>query len=315
MRPLSATLVSIGVACALPTSSLILAQEQKAEAARAKAAAIPRPETKKRGNDRAPAPMKIAVPAKAAAGAMMERMMGGQAVFDPANRAAQVQQFTQQFRPILRAELRFARTVCEPTKEQRKLLAREGNQVLKNTVEQFVEFQQMMMRGAWRGDRAYPDPRKLIQDGLTNAVKANLSPEQSARYRAEVEKWAADQKQVAVRNLVARLDQDLLLSADQRDQLCGSLSSHWDDAWCRSLVLLMHDDPFYPTIPDQHVVPFLNATQKKAWHDAQRANRAFWGGPGLVAGLELEAEPEDDEPGAAGPAAPIPAALIPAVKP
>ncbi len=59
---------------------------------------------------------------------------------------------------------------------------------------------------------------------LDSVMKNDLTPEQFARYRAEVEKREAFQKQAAVRYLVDAIDRDLYLSDEQRLKLAESLS-------------------------------------------------------------------------------------------
>ena len=71
--------------------------------------------------------------------------------------------------------------------------------------------------------RAALDPRRQIREGLAAAVKSQLSAELAARLQDEVAKRDASRKQLAVRNLVARLDHELVLSPDQRDKLAESL--------------------------------------------------------------------------------------------
>ena len=104
----------------------------------------------------------------------------------------------------------------------------------------------------------------------------------------------ASRKQLAVRNLVARLDHDLILSPDQREKVAESLRSHWDDSWGQSLEMFMYDYQFLPPIPDQHVAPFLNDSQKKVWRGTQKV-QTFWGGFGMVGGVMAEDPLEDDE--------------------
>ena len=83
--------------------------------------------------------------------------------------------------------------------------------------------------------RAANDPRRLIEEGLVQALKSQLPAEQAARYQEELTKRAASRKRLALRNLVARLDHDLVLSPDQRDKISESLAAHWDDSWGQSL--------------------------------------------------------------------------------
>jgi hypothetical protein len=236
----------------------------------------------------APAPRAVATrrPAQAAANAAAVQI---RAVM--VNNQGQAQQFMQQFRPILRSEYHIVRAVCRPTPEQRQQIARAGEQAMRDAAVKYVD---MMRRPMTAAQRAALDPRKQIREGLARSVKALLSAEVYDRLRDEMVRRDASRKQLAVRNLVARLDHDLILSPDQRDKVAESLRSHWDDSWGQSLEMFMYDYQFLPPIPDQHVAPFLNDSQKKVWRGTQKV-QTFFGGFGMVGGAMADDPLEDDE--------------------
>src|SRR5207248_9243311 len=104
-------------------------------------------------------------------------------------------------RPILRTEYQFLVTVCEPTKEERKQIARAGEATLRVAVTMLTDWRRQprravpAARGAMPDPRKVvedalaqqpPDPRKLLQAGLADAAKTFLSPRQVDRYREEV---------------------------------------------------------------------------------------------------------------------------------
>ena len=72
------------------------------------------------------------------------------------------------------------------------------------------------------------------------------------------------------------------------------MTSHWDDSWCQSIEMFMHDYQFLPPIPDQYVAPFLNDPQKAIWRSTQKFN-GFWGGFGMMGGIMVDDPLEDDE--------------------
>jgi hypothetical protein len=207
------------------------------------------------------------------------------------NNAGQEQQYMQQFRPILRAEYHIVRAACRPTPEQRKELARAGEQALRDAAKKYVD---LMRRPMTAAQRAALDPRRQIREGLARAVQARLSPELAARFQDEIARRDASRKQLAIRNLVARLDRDLVLSPDQRGKMAESLTSHWDDSWCQSLEMFMHDYQFLPPIPDQYIAPFLNDAQKRIWRSTPKV-QSFWGGFGMMGGIMVDDPLEDEE--------------------
>jgi hypothetical protein len=73
------------------------------------------------------------------------------------------------------------------------------------------------------------------------------------------------------------LDQDLVLTAKQREKLTESLSSNWQDAWGQSLEMWIHNIQFMPAIPDKYVVRLLNKTQQTVWRGTQRQNHFHMG--------------------------------------
>jgi hypothetical protein len=278
MRGLWGLMALSGVMCACLTVTYALAQVPKAVAPRAVAAQKQAVQKKQM----AP-PAAVAVPAPPAAVAEVDL-------------APLLEQFKQQFRPILGAELHLIRSVCAPSEEQRRQIVRAAERTLEQAAKKFAEIQQEVMRGRARASN--PDPREYIQEGLATVVKSHLTPEQFARYQAELEERAENRKQIAVRNIVARLDADLILSAEQRDQLCEALSSNWNDRWCQQLESLQYINQFFPNIPSDYVTPFLNKTQQELWKTIQRNNGQIsfgFGFAGMQMGGDLFEEEKLDE--------------------
>jgi hypothetical protein len=205
---------------------------------------------------------------------------------------AQVQQFIQQFRPLFRAEYYFLRRICDLAPDQRKQVAREGERAVHDAAKKFAELQQKMMQGGWQAGTQYPEPQKVLEDVLSQSVTGLLSPAQRARYKEEIDKRIAYRKQVALDNLVAKLDSDLVLTALQREKISESLSSHWNESWSQSMQMLMNIEHFFPNIPDKLVVPFLTDNQKKSWQRIPRNQNVFFGFN--FGGMQVDNDPLDD---------------------
>jgi hypothetical protein len=201
------------------------------------------------------------------------------------------QQWEPQIRGLLRTEYRFMRTVCEPSKEQRLPIVRESDPWVKEAAKQFAEWQ-MNGRRVAGGSPGQPDFRALLVEHLSGSVKTHLSASQFERYRKELDARAADEKQVAVLNLVAKLDQNLLLSPDQRDRLKESLTAGWDESWSQNLQMFQLADQYMPSIPDDRIVPYLNATQRGIWSGLQKLGRVSFG---IDFGVNEPAGPLDED--------------------
>ncbi len=296
MSRLRDLLVLIGVACAVPGSSFVLGQVQSVPS--------PPPAAKKQGEpsraDAAKQQGKVEAKTKARANvtvkaavlqpARVVRMRGVPAA--AAGLDAQAAQYVQHFRPMFRAEYYFIRNTCGLNPDQRKKLARLGEAAVKAAARQFVEAQQNMMQGGWRPGTEYPDPRKIIEQELARAMSPLLSADQESRYKAELEKRTDSRKQVVIDNLVAKLDTDLVLTADQRTRLVAALSANWKDAWGQSLEMLRNIDNFFPSIPDQVVAPILTDNQKEVWRRIPSNANVFWGFS--FGGVNMQNDPLDD---------------------
>ena len=97
---------------------------------------------------------------------------------------------------------------------------------------------------------------------------------------------------MVIDNLVAKLDGDLVLTAEQRDKLVKALAANWKDAWGQSLQMLQNLDSFFPNIPDQVVAPILSENQKEVWRRIPRNQNVFWGFS--FGGMMMENDPLDD---------------------
>ena len=293
--------VLVGVASAVPASPFVLAQVQKAAAPKQDTITIVLDRhaacSVQCGDDILKAVKKIEK-------AVEKPHTGRRPSMKPSSRrwsaAAKVDadgldpmaaQFIQQFRSAMRAEYYFIRSVCAPTPEQRTRIAREGETALREASKAYAQAQMrpvQMRNGRW----AYPDPRKMIEEAMAKSVKPLLTPDQAARYTAESETRAADRKKAAARNIVSKLDQELILTPDQRAKIDESVVSRWDDSWCQSLETLLYGDQYYPRLPDDVVTPYLDAKQKEIWHGARQNQNFFFG---FVGNMLPNEDPAEDK--------------------
>jgi hypothetical protein len=296
MSRLRDLVVLTGVASVVTSSAYVLAQVQKAEPPRGAIevrtqtvyvkAAAPKADAKQKAEALRNAKEKEVVRKRVFARAVPLRVAGA------AGLDAQAAQYIQQFRPIFRTEYYFVRSACDLSKDQRKQLAELGERTIKSAAKQFVEDQQKMMRGGWRPGVQPPDPHKLIEQELLKSAASFLTQDQERRYKEEVEKRTASRRQVAADNIVARIDQDLVLTSDQRTRLAEALVAHWDDSWVQSLEMLTNIDNFLPNIPDNVVMPILAESQRDGWRRMSKNQGVFFGVS--FGGMVQENDPLDD---------------------
>jgi hypothetical protein len=185
---------------------------------------------------------------------------------DAVIRAQMTEILRPMIRPLFLAELRFIRSASGASEEQTRRMARAAQGPLRAAVAECVEEHLQKMRGNEPGSEPNADAAYLaVQKKLASIAAAHLSPEQLARYRDQVQKRTDYRKQVAIRNLLTELEHELRLTAEQRDKIGGSISSHWDPKWDMAGGFFFEENQVFPELPDPVIVPFLTGKQKAAW--------------------------------------------------
>jgi hypothetical protein len=292
-------LIVFAVACAVPGSTFVLGQVTVSQTtitivpqAEGRKAAAPKAGIKrKQVEPERPVTKKAVVMMKAFA-IQPARPAGAVAAQPAAALDAQAAQYFESFRPMFRAEYYFIKNGCNLSRDQRKELAGTGERVTRAAARAFVEAQQKMMRGGWRPASESPDAHKFIEDEVSRSIATLLTSEQKSLYRLELGERAASRRQVFIDNFVAKLDADLVLTADQRDKLARALAANWNDSWGQSLQLLQNLENFFPNIPDQVVAPLLTENQKAVWRRIPRNQNVFWGFS--IGGMMMGNDPLDD---------------------
>lgn len=218
-----------------------------------------------------------------------------------AARNALVDQAIPSFRSLFVAELGFIRVATGASEEQIRRMARAARNPLRSMVAGYVETQGKLRRHEpGVVDFDWNAAVVSLRRDLSAIAREQLSAEQWARLQDQAARRDAYARRLFVRNLVVKLDQALVLTADQLDQIAASMSSHWDAHWGGEEVLF--NAGLFPDIPDAIVVPFLTETQKAAWKTLEKqAVGSKRGGTSCamlaaeVAGLSaLGAPPGDD---------------------
>jgi hypothetical protein len=223
---------------------------------------------------------------------------------DRANRANLIQQWIHQGQPVVRAELLFVRNVCHLSQEQLRRIDRNAANVLSDVVTSMVDGQaQSRIVAASGSETASHDGIQLLQVGLSDLLKRELSPERWERYQAESDKRLACRKSTALEYLVNVLDHELFLSDHQRARIRESLSSRWQDRWSMYLEYVLYGNRFFPNDIDPLVSSALDETQRKVWQGCQRV-RVGWGFGGVLGGFSNDPDALEEELGEARKAEP-----------
>jgi hypothetical protein len=201
-------------------------------------------------------------------------------------------QFLPQFQQLLYGELAFLRRVGHVEPKQFVEVAKAAGHGLRPKVREYARTQWAAMRQGRPDAAKTVDPRAQVQSLLMPLVEARLSPEQAKRYRQECEQRTAHRKHAVVLNLVAAVDERLVLTEQERIRLVQSLTAAYQPVWDHWSQMLMFNVQCMPEIPDASIVPLLNEKQQRVWRESPKQEaRMFWGfqfAPNFLGGQAAE---------------------------
>jgi hypothetical protein len=182
-----------------------------------------------------------------------------------------------QYEPLLKSELSFANRICGWSDEQRRAAIKEGVAWLTEFARKQVADQNPVRAGmlAFVGlarPRAPADPAADAEQQIAELIAKQLTTEQQALYKTEHDKRQAFRKQTVIDNLIAKLDEKLDFTAQQRRKLSATLEARWSEDWAPQLEIFVHMGEYVPQIPDEYVIPHLTAEQKKLWNGLQKVS-------------------------------------------
>jgi hypothetical protein len=181
----------------------------------------------------------------------------------------QAKQLERMLDPVLASELEMVRIACDDlAPAARKVILKAGQAARTKAARDMAQRQ---MHGRFGQDDF--DPRKEIRSALGTALEGVATPEQFTRYDEENEARASRQARAARLRIVSRLDQQLDLSAAQRDRIEKALETDWKPDWIVSLADsgLINDMPIAPDFAKAAIEPHLAPAQREAWKDWCRA--------------------------------------------
>lgn len=184
-----------------------------------------------------------------------------------AQQAEQMQRFLQ---PVLASELEMIRQACGGLDSAaRKRVLASGRTAVTKAARGIAERQL-----AGRLGRDEFDPRAAIRAGLVAELRTCAAPGELTAYERELG-WRADRQARAARlRIVAKLDHQLDLSADQRQAIEADLARRWQPGWLAVLSesgVFVNNYPLAPAYATAAIESHLAAEQKTAWEAWCRA--------------------------------------------
>lgn len=174
-------------------------------------------------------------------------------------------QLERVFRPLLNRELAFARQSCPG-------LAPDARRAVLAAGERAVEAVALTAATAMLGGRQQrfgQATQRTIHHAVAAALKDAVRPEEFAHYEREAESHQARREKAARLRIVLALDEELDLTAGQREAVLAALHAHWQDAWMSTLDerrgTTIDDRPIAPDFAIACVEPHLTDEQKREW--------------------------------------------------
>ena len=204
-----------------------------------------------------------------------------------------------EFREMLKPELLFLRKVCEPIEAEFRELSQSCDAALPEIARQFAAEQDEEQHEESDDEQKPALVRKplaqRIQESVRQVAECNLTPEKWSQYSAELKLRTAHRKRVAILNLVSRLDYDLRLSSNQRDQYIKLLEANWNDAWGHSLSALANESNFMPALPKKDVFAILGPAQRLVFAELKYDGDIALNDASIDLFFEIDEEPIADE--------------------
>jgi len=208
---------------------------------------------------------------------------------NPAAQNAIQQQLRKMLEPMLKAELSFAARATDLNLAERKKLSADGKAWFEKFLVEYLKKmdpnqQQMLlqgMQGVWFGNQQQrtESPRDAVRTGIAKLVKDTLPKEKVATYSDECRKRDEFARQVAIDNLVERIDEKVKLSPDQWQKIAKTLQAHWDNSRDPQLESFALNQSMWPGAPVQWVLPELTPAQQAVLKRVNaRSGQVFFNG-------------------------------------
>jgi hypothetical protein len=192
-----------------------------------------------------------------------QQMVQAQAEAEAVQRKQQAKQVEQMLQPVVRTELEQVRQSCGSlAPEARRAIAAAARETAREVA------------AAWVGRQGRPnggtfDAREQLHAGIVKAVEPLADPAEFAAYRQEAAARLARRAAAARVRIVAKVDEHLELTADQREAILADLQRRWQPDWIRELhdtggVVANGSRPA-PDYAGVCITPHLDAAQREAW--------------------------------------------------
>lgn len=173
-----------------------------------------------------------------------------------------IELFIQQHQATVTAELQIVRQVCED-------LPRPERAKIKKTVDASLN---SIARQFAKNEAASIGPVTMIRQAIIEAAKGQISDIQLLQLQERMAIRAANRKRAALMSVLSRLNDELLLSVDQREGITKAICDAWHDDWEK---WLLAEGKMLPALPDQTIKPHLSDEQLQVWSELQKTDNGM----------------------------------------
>lgn len=209
-------------------------------------------------------------------------------------------QVRKQLRQLYKVELAYANRICDMSPQQREQVAVAAVESIGVFMKKLSKNKNRRARGGGfiNGQAALSvDQRATVQAEIKKLVDTNLRPEQAAQYLDEITKREKRFQQATVQFFVARIDEKLRLTEEQRTKLQKALEDNWRDQYGQTVEVLMMNPQYVPQVSSGSLMAILDDYQKDVWRTLQRIGPQHAGifGRGRVNEIVDDFELPEDE--------------------
>ncbi|WP_164100677.1 hypothetical protein [Candidatus Laterigemmans baculatus] len=200
-------------------------------------------------------------------------------------------------RPLLAVELGLIRRVCQPTPAQKKQIAAAADECL-DALNMIAVLNQGEQGGGSEivavtrnGVQLTELPLTRIEREMAKALRPILSPEQHAAYVDETIKRAESRRQSVVSVAVLLIDQQLILTDEQRERITARLLDEWQEAAAVPIEMYISNPQHFPDLPGSVMRSELDPEQMVVWVSLKKTRFPFYVGRAAMNPWEEELLP------------------------
>lgn len=180
-------------------------------------------------------------------------------------------------KPLVNAEVSFIKRVCEPDEEQMTAIvaaAQQAYQGMGNMVTEngrVVQVNNARVRGP-NNESLTQNPYTRVRNDAAKFLGPILRKEQLERYLEESKLRDEFERQAAIDIAVGLIDDKLILTDEQREQLTEELIKNWKGVDIQQMQMYLYNPQYVPQVHIASLSKVLTQSQLKVWKSFNSTN-------------------------------------------